>query len=119
MKLAEVTYTGPMNNLDYRTGNGTVYRFNPGRPRPVSDMEDAIEFESNSTYDVDWTVHGQLMRKTDGSLEDVREAISEFGYRRKQELAKAVGIKANQSEEELEEELKEEVTELQTIAENQ
>lgn len=117
MKLADVTYEGPMRSHIYRCRSGNTYTFNRGRPVPVYDMDDAKEMAEG--FDVDWTIHGEILRRTDGSLDSMREEIAAFGYRKKQSLAKSLGIKANQSEEELEEQLQEEVEELQLVAENQ
>lgn len=117
MKLADVTYEGPMRTHTYRCTSGRSYTFVRGRPKPIDNLDDAREMAKG--FEVDWTLHGEIARRTDGSLEQAREVVSEMGYRQKQKLAKTVGIKANQSEEDLEEELKEQVEGLQAVAENQ
>lgn len=119
MKVADVTYEGPMRLHRHRCSSGVTYKFQSDREVAVSDISDAEEFANITTYDVDWTVHGELLRHSDGTVADAMEAVKSFGYRKKQSLAKSFGIKANQSEEKLEKELKEEVRELQDAAERQ
>ena len=121
MKVADVAYEGPMRHQNYRCGEtGNRYTFKRGQPRGVESLEDAREFASHpNTFDVDWTAHGFILRETDEkSPDNLLERISEYGYRKKQELAKSLGIKANQKEEELQEELEEQVESLQKQLEN-
>lgn len=121
MKIADVTYEGPMRSHNYRCGNsGNRYTFKRGREVPIDHLEDVKEFASHpNTFDIDWTVHGMLLRETDGSLDQARDKIEEFGYRQKQKLAKSFGINASQTSEELEEELQDQVESLKRELENQ
>lgn len=118
MKIAEVTYTGPMRTHYYTCRSGSEYTFKNGRAEAIDSVEDAKHLETQNGFDVEWTLHGRLLRETDGSRESVRECITEFGYTKKQKYAKMFGIKANQKEEELEEELLAEVESLQNVAES-
>ncbi len=119
MKYADVTYTGPMKHHRHKTETGNWYEFNHERPVPVGSVEDAEMFAGLEPFTVEWTIHGQLARQVGDEVGSVSEALSTFGYRQKQSLAKTLGIKANQSEEDLEEELQEEVDSLQEVVENQ
>lgn len=122
MKVAEVTYEGPMRRQNYRCGaTGNRYTFKRGNPFGVESLEDARHFASNSnTFDVDWTAHGYILRESDEKTPDgLVKTIREFGYRKKQELAKSLGIKANQEEEKLQEEIEEQVESLQKQLETQ
>lgn len=121
MKIADVVYEGPMRSHNYRCdGTGNRYVFKRGREVGVDSIKDAREFASHpNVFDVSWTAHGMLIREADGSVENAVETMREFGYRQKQRLAKSLGIKANQAEEDLEEELEEQVESLQLQLENQ
>lgn len=119
MKIADVTYTGPMRMHYQSCPSGNTYTLKKDRPVAFDSLEDVKHLEDANTIEVDMTIHGEILRHTDGSLDDIRETVSGFGYRKKQALAKKLGVKANQSEEELEEALQEEVEQLQVVAENQ
>lgn len=118
MKVAEVTYQGPMRTHFYKVQSGKRYKLKAHEAKAVDSIQDAEEFDEQDGFEVSWTVNGELMRHTDGTLESARQMLSDFGYRKKQELAKSLGIKANQSEEDLEEALQEEVDSLQAVAES-
>lgn len=119
MKYADVTYVGPMKHHRQKTELGNEYRFNHDRPESVDSLEDAKMFADSNSFEVEWTVHGYFARHVGDEVGSASELLSDIGYRRKQSLAKKLGIRANQSEEELEEELQEEVDSLQAVVENQ
>lgn len=117
MKVAEVVYGGPMTPHVYRTPRGERYRFVPGRPEPLESLEDAEWFKQQDGFDVEWTVHGDVLRTAGGSIDDLQAYLQDVGYREKQKLAQLVGIKANQSDEELTAELEDAVDDLQATIE--
>jgi predicted CopG family antitoxin len=85
----------------------------------VQSLEDLKYFTSKSQYTVSESARGQLALKLAGDEESVAEAISELAYGAKQQLAKSLGIKANQSSEDLEEALTEAAEEIQLQMETQ
>lgn len=113
MKLAEVTCDAQSRSTTHRVpGTDNKYRFRSGMSTSVENMEDVRYFDEKQSYTVEWTARGQLMSRLAGDHDSVREAVAEFGYDAKQELAKTFGIKANQSDETLEDELTEVAEEL-------
>lgn len=110
MKVATVKYTGNMKMKTYRTSTGEKITFpGPRRPVEISDLETAREFLDEPAYEVEWTIRGFLLREFYDESREIETALQEMAYREKQKVAKKLGIKANQSEEELEEELLSEV----------
>lgn len=118
MKFAEVKCASQSRSTTHRLPSGRKYRFRAGMWTDVEELEDARYFDEKNEYEVDWSARGVLMSKMAGSEDSVSEAISEFSYRAKQELAKTFGIKANQAEEDLEEELQEAAEDLEIEMEN-
>lgn len=120
MKVAEVYYVGRGRRASRRGPSDERYNFRkttseaPDAPTPVHKVEDAIAFEDLAAFEVDWTPMGRLARATDGPSTSAQAALSDMGYRAKQEIAKAVGVKANQKEDKLDEELEGEITQLQS-----
>lgn len=121
MKVAEVTYVGPMQYAYPKPPSGEDYRIWSGSSVPVHNVDDAQFFdeEKGEIYEVDWTAQGRLMSEVKDDVSDAKEALKSLGYRQKQTLAKSFGIKANQTEDELEEELQEVAEELQEDMERQ
>lgn len=112
MKVADVRYVGSMRSQHYRRDSGERIRFSRQDPQPVDEIELAREFADEPAYKVEWTTRGRLLNEFYDEGKEVTEAVADLAYRQKQKLAKELGIKANQSEEELKEELEEEVTKL-------
>lgn len=83
MKVAHVTYDGPMRTHVHRqTPSGTQYNFR-GSGVDLTSVEDAKHFDRNSTFTVEWSELGALMQEYD----DVLNAIEEAGYRQLQKMA--------------------------------
>ena len=118
MKLAEVKCASQSRSTTHRVPSGRKYRFRSGERVEVTALEDVRYFAESPAYDVNWTARGMLAAKMAGGEDSVADAISEFSYRAKQELAKTFGIKANQSEEDLEEQLQEAAKDLEIEMEN-
>lgn len=118
MKLAEVKCASQSRSTTHRVPSGRKYRFRAGMWTDVEELEDARYFDDSAAHDVDWTARGMLVSTMAGSEDSVSDAISEFSYRAKQELAKTFGIKANQAEEDLEEQLQEAAEDLEIEMEN-
>lgn len=119
MKVAEVRYTGRSRRHSRRGPSDERYRFqrttsdSTDTTEDVHKVEDALYFERKGVFEVDWTPLGQLVKRTDGPLSEVEQALTQMGYRQKQQLAQSLGLKASGKEEELEERLKPEVERLQ------
>lgn len=111
MKLGEVTCSA-QRETTHRLASNNEYYFKPGESLPVTDLQDFRYFRRKPSYDVEPTGRGQLYDALSGSEDSVEESISEFGYGVKQSIAKTLGIKANQTDEELTEELTEEAEKL-------
>lgn len=118
MKLADVTCDAKSRRSTHRLPSGRKYLFRSGQSTEVTELEDARYFEDQVGYTVDWTARGRFVSQIAGSDDSVAEALESFGYRAKQELAKTVGVAANQSEEELDEELQEAAEDLKQQMEN-
>lgn len=112
MKVANVRYVGSMRSQHYRRDSGEKIRFSRQDPVSVNEIELAREFADEPAYKVEWTTRGKLLNEFYDEGKEVTDAVADLAYRQKQKLAKELGIKANQSEEELREELEEEVTKL-------
>lgn len=119
MKIADITYTGPMRSQHRRGATGTEYRFRSpmgGEPTPVevNSVRDALEFAKQDVFDVDWTVQGEVARRVGTKASDASEALSELSYRQKQKLTTALGlnVKGNSKEEDLEQALEPAVEEM-------
>lgn len=120
MKIADVTYEGPMRTHYYNVPSGDDYNMRRGEPVPVYDVHDVERFESQQpTFDVSYTVQGWILKEFGTDVSEALDEILDYGYRQKQSIAKRLGIKANQKEEELEEELEEQIQGLQSQLENQ
>lgn len=117
MKYANVTYIGAMQSNAYNVPGDTQHRprsFVRGCEVAMESLEAVQWCEEQSQFDVDWTARGRVAKAlTEDEYDSPEEMISDYGYRAKQSLAKAFGIKANKPEEELKEELEQEVAELQ------
>lgn len=127
MKVAEVRYRGRMQTNRVRGPSKKEYRFtNPmgGSPRPtaVDSVEDAQYFEEQgSPFEVEWTTKGELLKRVSGPAVNAAEAVEEFGYQKKKQLASALGVEPESSHptsEELNEELEPAVEDLKRQMEN-
>lgn len=118
MKIATVRYEGNVRNKTHRAPSGEMYRFGY-EPPEVSSVSDAEFFEEKPNYVVEWSAVGTLTRKYSDDYESMKEAIKDLGYRKKQDLAKSLGIQANQSEDDLEEALEGYAEQLQHQMEHQ
>lgn len=119
MKVASVTYTGRMGRHHRQvkaTGNRFTWRRNADgsvSSVTVEDIEDALYFESRNAFDVEWTPLGRLAKSAEGPVDDIQSSLSDMSYRAKQEIAKALGLKASGKEEEIEERIRPEIERLQ------
>lgn len=111
MKLGEVTCSA-QSETTHRLPSGNTYLFSPGRSREVTNLQDFQYFRNQPSYEVEPTGRGQLYAALSGDEDSVEDAVSEFGYSLKQKIAKSLGIKANQSDEDLTEELTDEAEKL-------
>lgn len=126
MKYADIKYVGPMQSQITRRPSGEKYTLkNPmggsPTPTPCSSLQDALSFDSNDAYEVEWTAKGEVAKKASGPISDVSEILSEFGYHQKKKLAKAFGVPTEDShptEDELDEELEPVVQDLKQQMEN-
>ena len=124
--VAHVTYTGRMDS-DFRYGpSGRLYKFrNPmgGDPRSlaVNNVEDALHFDGNDVFDMEWTAYGRLARKVGGPIADAKEALKEMSYRQKQSLVSSLSldVAGNAAEDTMDEALEPMVDDLQRQMENQ
>lgn len=106
MKFAEVTCSAKSRSTTHRVPDtGNKYRFRSGFSTSVEVLDDARYFAEESSYDVDWTARGRLASKLVGDNSTASEAVKSLDYTVKQNIAKALGIKANQADEVLAEEL--------------
>lgn len=115
MKYGEATYVGSMRQNAY-TMPGPIHRprsFTRGTPQTIESLEAAVWCAEKPFMEFEWTVRGRLVKQLTREYESPEAMLNDYGYRAKQRFAKAFGIKANQSEEELEQELETEVEELQ------
>lgn len=108
MKLATVRCDVKRGSI-HRTPRNNTYHFKPNQSLDVSSLDDLRYFERRTEYDVSPTVRGKFYAKLVGENESPEDVLSDMGYRAKQSLAKSLGIKANQSDEELTQELEKEV----------
>lgn len=124
MKVADVYYTGRSRHHTRRGPSDERYVFKrrtsgvEDLPAEVHNVEDAIYFAESDEFDVQWTAVGELAKRTEGPVEDAKAALSEMAYRQKQKVAKALGVKANKSEDELDEALAPEIERLEQQMEN-
>lgn len=122
MKYAKVTYIGAEQSNAYNLPGDVMNRprsFTRGVPVAIETLEAVQYCEDQSQFDVDWTARGRVAKAlTDDEYDSPEAMLEDYGYRAKQSLAKAFGIKANKPEEELQEELEQEVAELQEQMEN-
>lgn len=112
MKVAKVRYVGSMRSQHYRLDSGERVRFSRTDWLSFDDIEVVREFVEEPAYEVEWTSRGKLLNEFYDEGREITDALTNLAYRQKQKLAKELGIKANQSEEELKEELEEEVEKL-------
>lgn len=119
MKLADVSYHGPMRSATRYGEEGTYYKFrNPmgGDPQPeaVYNLHDALRFAEQDVFEVDWTVQGEVARRVGRQVQSAQDAMRELSYRQKQRLTTALNldVKGNSKEEELDEALEPAVEEM-------
>ena len=123
MELAKVTSTSGARVRTHTAPSQEKYTFkhytHDTHWVSVDNVEDAVYFDENDSFAVQWTPAGRIARAARGPVSSVKDVLSRLDYREKQKLAKDSGIKANQSEEELEAELQETVEQLAEQIERQ
>lgn len=122
MKIATVYYEGRQRRHSRRAPSDQRYNFAkgsmgaPDTPADVRSVQDALYFDSEETFRVEWTPAGKvakLAQGLEGATDGIEAMLSEMGYRQKQRLAQSLGLSAGGSEEELTERLYPEVERLQ------
>jgi hypothetical protein len=118
MKVAKVYYNGRSRRHSRRGPSDKRYSWQkttsgvPEHPEVVDNVEDALYFEDNEIFDVQWTPLGEIAKKSEGPATEAEATLTHMGYREKQRLASALGLKASGKEEELTERLEPEVERL-------
>lgn len=119
MKVAEVRYTGRSRRHHRRGPSDEEYRWLrrtsgvADTVEEVQNLEDALYFAEKEVFDVEWTALGRLAKETEGPVTEAEAALQQIGYRQKQKVAKALGLNAGGSEDELEDRLEPEIERLQ------
>lgn len=118
MKVADVYWRGRGNRHSRRGPSDKRYTWQKTTsdvddiPEEVHEVEDAQYFAEKGVFEVDWTPLGRLAKATEGHASKAESALSQIGYREKQRIAKAVGVRADGTESELEERLAPEIDNL-------
>lgn len=127
MKIADVYYEGHGRRHSRRAPSDERYNFQkgqrgaPDRPAEVHSVKDALYFARNETFRVEWTAAGkvaEVSQELEAPANEIGAMLSDMGYRRKQQLAKQLGLSAGGKEDELDERLRPEIEQLQQSMED-
>lgn len=123
MKVADVYYEGRSLSHSRRGPSDLRYSWTQTTsdvddiPAEVEEVEDAIYFDRNDAFRVEWTPLGRLAKAAEGPATEAEAALEQIGYRQKQKIAKSLGLNAGGSEDELDDRIRPEIEQLQEAME--
>lgn len=124
MLVAEVRYVGRQRRHSRRGPSDERYSWQrrtsgvPDKTVEVENVEDALYFDESDVFEVEWSPLGRIAKATESPVTDAQAALNQIGYREKQRIAKALGLNAGGTEDELEERIEPEIETLQEQMEN-